>query len=73
MKKNTISKIKSLIDLMEQNTSSKWDFSLEYTFECIVTENGTNEHEDEPKYTETYTGQGIWELVEDIKKDLELN
>ena len=73
MKKNTISKIKSLIDLMEQNTSSKWDFSLEYTFECIVTENGINEHEDEPQYTETYTGQGIWELVEDIKKDLELN
>ena len=39
----------------------------------IVTENGINEHEDEPQYTETYTGQGIWELVEDIKKDLELN
>ena len=73
MKKDTISKIKSLIDLMEQNTSSKWDFSLEYTFECIVTENGVNEHEDEPQYTENYTGQGIWELVEDIKKDLKLN
>lgn len=73
MKNNTISKIKSLIDLMEQNTASKWDFSLNYTFECIVTDNGINEHEDEPQYTETYTGGDIWELIKDIKKDLKLN
>lgn len=58
---------------MEQNTASKWDFSLNYTFECIVTDNGINEHEDEPQYTETYTGGDIWELIKDIKKDLKLN
>lgn len=72
IKNNTISKMKSLIYLMEQNVASKWDFTLGYTFDCIVTENGINEHEDEPQCTETYTGGDIWELVEDIKKDLEL-
>ena len=72
MKNKTISKIKSLIYLMEQNRASKWDFHLEYTFDCIVTENGINEHEEEPQFTETYTGGDIWELVSDIKEDLEL-
>jgi len=54
---------------MQNNTSTKWDFSLQYTFDCIVTETGENEHEDK-EYSETYTGENIWKQVEEIKKYL---
>ena len=58
-----------LIQLMQNNTSTKWDFSLQYTFDCIVTETGENEHEDK-EYSETYTGENIWSQVDKIKKYL---
>tara|TARA_Y100001963_G_C6611972_1_gene367488 strand:- start:11 stop:253 length:243 start_codon:yes stop_codon:yes gene_type:complete len=59
-------KVKDLIKLLNKNVSTKWDFDLRYTFGCIVTEDGLNEHEDE-RYNETYTGQKIWPLTEEIE------
>ena len=60
-------KIKDLFKLLKNNTSTKWDFDLRYTFECIVTEDGFNRHEDE-RYSEKYYGQKIWPLIEEIEK-----
>lgn len=63
-------KVKKLINLMETNTSTKWDFELEYTYDCIVTEDGTNKHTSESYHDEIYTGGKIWHLVNEIKEEL---
>tara|TARA_R100000353_G_C6424973_1_gene174268 strand:- start:405 stop:626 length:222 start_codon:yes stop_codon:yes gene_type:complete len=62
-------KVKKLINLMESNTSTKWDFALEHTYDCIVTEDGTNRHSQDC-YDEVYTGGKIWHLVNEIKEEL---
>lgn len=63
-------KISTLIKLMEDNTSTKWDFDLQCTFDCIVTDDGINEHPDDEQCNEVYTGLKIWDLIEEIKKEL---
>lgn len=69
--RNTLKdKVSALIKLMEDNTSTKWDFELQYTFDCIVIDDGVNEHPDDKKYNEVYTGERIWGLMNEIKKEL---
>lgn len=62
-------KVLTLIKLMEANVSNSWTFDLEMTYECIIVEDGVNRHEDD-QYTEVYTGARIWQLVEEIKKEI---
>lgn len=63
-------KVSKLIKLMEDNTSTKWDFDLQNTFDCIVIDDGINEHPDDEKCNEVYTGSEIWVLMQEIKKEL---
>ena len=58
-----------LVNLMEANTSTKWDFELQHTFDCIVTDDGVNEHY-EQECSEFYTGSKIWDIVKEIKQEL---
>ena len=60
-------KIKDLFNLLKKNTATMFDFDLRYTFECIVTEDGLNEHEDE-RFSEKYYGKKIWPLIAEIEK-----
>ena len=55
---------------MEDNTSTKWDFDLQNTFDCIVIDDGINEHPDDEQCNEVYTGSEIWVLMQEIKKEL---
>lgn len=63
-----LEKVEKLIQAMKNNTATKWDFGLQYTFDCIVTEDGVNHHE-QPELSEIYTGQKIWDLIKDIQND----